>query len=139
MDNVVNQFATFELRTDRGSGFINITPQVSEIITSAKVNEGICTVYIPHTTAGVTINEAADPSVRRDMTMELDRIVPFDDGYTHAEGNSAAHIKTTLTGPSVTIPIHQSRLTLGTWQGIYFCEFDGPRRRNVHIQILGSM
>jgi len=102
------------------------------------VREGLCVVYVPHTTAGITINEAADPSVKADLLMELNKIVPFQDRYQHTEGNSAAHIKATLVGSSVTIPITGGSLALGTWQGIYFCEFDGPRRRQVFVQVLGN-
>jgi len=93
---------------------------------------------VPHTTAGLTINENADPSVARDILMELDRRIPWEDGYAHSEGNSAAHIKSTLVGCEKTVNIENGRLALGTWQGIYFCEFDGPRKRQVWIKILSS-
>ena len=102
------------------------------------VQDGICIVYIPHTTAGVTINEAADPAVVKDMLSVLNKVIPFHDNYLHMEGNSAAHIKTSLMGPSVQIPIEQGRLCFGTWQGVYFCEFDGPRSRNVLVKIIGN-
>jgi len=118
--------------------FINITSRVKEAVCSAAVDEGACTVFVPHTTAGVTINENADPSVVRDMLMELEKIVPFDDGYDHREGNSAAHIKASLMGSSVRLIVEHGQLSLGTWQGIYFCEFDGPRRRTVQIQVIGA-
>jgi secondary thiamine-phosphate synthase enzyme len=123
---------TFEVQSNGKTGFIDITSTVKSIVQDTGVKEGICTVFVPHTTAGVTINEAADPAVKQDIVTELNKIVPFDDGYTHAEGNSAAHIKASLVGSSVSIPVSGGRLILGTWQGIYFCEFDGPRRRNVH-------
>ncbi len=97
--------------------------------------EGICTVYIPHTTCGVTINENADPSVRQDIIMELNKVIPFDDGYRHLEGNSAAHIKASLMGASVCIPVSGGQMLLGTWQGIYLCEFDGPRTRSVIVSV----
>lgn len=129
---------TFEVATSGRTEFIDITSTVKSIVEERGVKEGICTVFVPHTTAGVTINEAADPAVRHDMVRELNKIVPFDDGYTHAEGNSAAHIKATLVGPSVSIPVSGGRLILGTWQGIYFCEFDGPRRRSVHCAFAGA-
>ncbi len=126
------------LKTTRRSELADITRQVKEAVQSSGIQYGVCTVYSPHTTAGITINEAADPAVRTDMEKELDKIVPWKDGYAHAEGNSAAHIKASLTGPSVTIPIRHSNLTLGTWQGIYFAEWDGPRSRKVLVQILGT-
>ncbi|HEX9654749.1 MAG TPA: secondary thiamine-phosphate synthase enzyme YjbQ, partial [bacterium] len=97
--------------------------------------EGVCHVYVPHTTAGVTINEGADPDVPRDMIMELNKIVPFEDGYRHGEGNSAAHIKASLMGSSATVLIQNGKLLLGTWQAIFFCEFDGPRTRRVQVGI----
>ena len=114
---------------------LDITADVQNAISSANAASGICTVFVPHTTAGVTINENADPSVQRDILAELNKIVPFDDNYSHAEGNSAAHIKSVMAGSSVTVPIENGKLQLGTWQGIYFCEFDGARRRRVWIQI----
>jgi len=95
-------------------------------------------VYIPHTTAGVTINEAADPAVVRDITMMLDKLIPARGDYTHMEGNSAAHIKASLMGSSVHVPVKSGKLILGTWQGIFFCEFDGPRSRSVSVQVIGK-
>jgi len=100
------------------------------------VKDGICFIYIPHTTAAVTINENADPSVSRDMIMALNKIVPFKDGYQHLEGNSPAHIKASLIGPSVAVFVQSGRLVLGTWQGIFFCEFDGPRSRQVYVNVM---
>ena len=97
------------------------------------MRDGICLVFVPHTTAGVTINENADPSVRRDMLHGIDKVVPLDDGYQHSEGNSAAHLKSSLFGCSCLVPVEAGRLVLGTWQGIYFCEFDGPRTRKVQV------
>ncbi|MFP4619583.1 MAG: secondary thiamine-phosphate synthase enzyme YjbQ, partial [Spirochaetaceae bacterium] len=99
------------------------------------IGDGMCTVFIPHTTCGVTLNENADPSVRSDIRMELDKIVPLQDGYAHMEGNSAAHIKASLMGSSVSIPLQNGDLMLGTWQGIYLCEFDGPRTRSVVVTL----
>jgi secondary thiamine-phosphate synthase enzyme len=99
---------------------------------------GIAVLFVPHTTAAVTINENADPDVVRDMVMEINRLVPFEDGYRHAEGNSAAHIKSTLVGAGETILVDQGEPVLGTWQGVYFCEFDGPRRRRFFVQVLGT-
>jgi secondary thiamine-phosphate synthase enzyme len=100
------------------------------------IEEGMCLVYSQHTTCGITVNENADPDVKRDMLQEIDKIVPFEDDYHHLEGNSATHIKSTLVGSSVTIPVSKGTLLLGTWQGIYLCEFDGPRNRHVTIQII---
>jgi secondary thiamine-phosphate synthase enzyme len=125
----------FAIRTHCRTEFIDITSQVQEAVAEAEVSDGLCTVFIPHTTAGVTINENADPSVQRDILEMLNRMVPFDAGYTHAEGNSAAHIKSSLMGFSATLIVEGGRLQLGTWQGIYFCEFDGPRTRRVQVRI----
>ena len=114
----------------------DITDLIQKVVRESKVNSGICTVYVPHTTAGVTINENADPSVRKDIIKELNKVIPFDDNYSHLEGNAAAHIKATLVGSSETILIEDDSLLLGTWQGIYFCEFDGPRSRKVIVKII---
>ncbi len=116
--------------------FIDITSHVNRVLEKQGVREGICCVYVPHTTAAVTINENADPSVRKDIINELDRLVPWNGHYTHGEGNAAAHIRATLVGSSVSAPISGGKLALGTWQGIYFCEFDGPRRREVFVQVI---
>lgn len=127
---------SFNLRTDKRAQLVDITARISDAVRNAGVQQGLCSVYVPHTTAGITINEAADPSVKHDILTELDKIVPWNHGYTHMEGNSAAHIKASLMGSSVSIPIEVGRLALGTWQGIYFCEFDGPRNRAVSFTIL---
>lgn len=129
---------SFELQTRDRTDFVSITAQVAEAVRRSGAQEGACVVFVPHTTAGVTINENADPDVTRDLSRELDKIVPWEDGYRHAEGNSAAHLKASFFGSTVTIPISSGRLALGTWQGVYFCEFDGPRARNVYIQIIGQ-
>ncbi|UCF99802.1 MAG: YjbQ family protein [Spirochaetaceae bacterium] len=128
----------FQVTSKESCQFINITRQVLETVRATGISDGVCTVFVPHTTAGVTINENADPSVVRDMLMELEKIVPFSDGYAHREGNSAAHIKASLMGSSVQLIVETGRLSLGTWQGIYFCEFDGPRSRSVHVHVLGA-
>jgi secondary thiamine-phosphate synthase enzyme len=112
---------------------INITQQIQDVI---KV--GICYIFVPHTTAGVTINESADPDVRIDISNELNRVIPLNDNYRHSEGNSDAHIKTSLVGVSEMIFIEDAKLKLGTWQGIFLCEFDGPRRRQVWIKLIPS-
>jgi secondary thiamine-phosphate synthase enzyme len=128
----------FQVASKDRCEFINITSEVQKAVRSAGVSRGICTVFVPHTTAGVTVNENADPDVVQDMLKELEKIVPFDGHYAHREGNSAAHIKASFMGSSVQLIVDAGRLVLGTWQGIYFCEFDGPRRRNVQVQVLGS-
>ena len=125
-----------KLETNKHSEMKDITRQVQQVVTGSGVKEGICTVFIPHTTAAVTINENADPDVVRDFTMEIGKIVPWEDGYHHFEGNSAAHLKSSMIGFSEQIIIEDGRLVLGTWQGIYFCEYDGPRSRKVIVKII---
>lgn len=117
-------------------GFVDITGQVRKIVAAGKVQNGLCQIFVPHTTAGVTINENADPDVVTDMLAALRRMVP-DLPYRHSEGNSPAHVKSSLIGCSLTVPIVEGRLCLGTWQGIYFCEFDGPRTRKTWVQLVG--
>ena len=126
----------FSLNTP-AEGFIDLTGQVRKIVASGNVQNGLCQIFVPHTTAGVTINENADPDVVTDMLAALGKIVP-DLHYRHSEGNSPAHVKSSLVGCSITVPISEGRLCLGTWQGIYFCEFDGPRTRKVWVQLVGS-
>lgn len=128
----------FEVRTSTQTELIDITRSVQEAVKKTGVKDGICIIFIPHTTAAVTINENADPSVIHDVIMELNKIVPFKDPYHHMEGNSPAHIKTSLVGCSEIISVESGRLVLGTWQGIFFCEFDGPRSRKVHVKVMGT-
>jgi secondary thiamine-phosphate synthase enzyme len=111
---------------------------VGKIIQESKVQSGLAVVFVPHTTAAVTINENADPSVQYDILADLNRLIPFTGSYQHTEGNSAAHIKSSLVGPSETLLIENRRLALGTWQGVYFCEFDGPRTRKVWVKIISG-
>lgn len=125
----------FEVSTPK-EGFVDITAQVAAVVGSGGMAEGLCHVFVPHTTAGVTINENADPDVIADMLAGLNALVPRL-SYRHAEGNSPAHIKATLTGTSVTVPVTGGKLYLGTWQGIYLAEFDGPRRRTVCVTSVG--
>ncbi|MFH1622740.1 MAG: secondary thiamine-phosphate synthase enzyme YjbQ [Candidatus Omnitrophota bacterium] len=125
---------TIDIRTSKRDELIDITDQVQRIVSKSKIKEGLCFVFVPHTTAGITINENADPSVRKDILYELNKIVPRDDNYAHSEGNSAAHIKASILGFSVTIFFANGQLQLGTWQGIYFAEFDGPRTRQFCIK-----
>ena len=127
---------TLNVRTDRHEQMKDITAQVRSAVKESGVQDGVCIVFTLHTTAAVTINENADPDVVRDLNMELDRIVPWEDGYHHLEGNSAAHLKSSLVGASETVIIENGQLMLGTWQGIYFCEYDGPRQRRVLVKIL---
>ena len=115
---------------------IDITDKIKAIVTASGVREGLCTVFIPHTTAAVTINENADPDVQADFIKEIGKIVPWEDGYRHYEGNSAAHLKSSMMGFSETVILHEGRLLLGTWQGIYFLEYDGSRTRRVYVKIL---
>ncbi len=127
---------TFTVRTSSRSELNLITEEVMSAVRKAGVSDGVCFVFVPHTTAGVTINENADPAVRLDIESTLDRMVPWNGPYRHSEGNSAAHIKASLVGHSAMIPLRGGRLALGTWQGIFFCEFDGPRTRSVHVQVI---
>jgi len=120
------------------SQMVDITRNVQEIVTESEVKNGVCYIFVPHTTAGITINENADPSVVADILHETDKIVPWEDGYKHIEGNSAAHIKASMMGFSQTVFVENGRLVLGTWQGIYLCEFDGPRTRKVLVKVLAE-
>lgn len=124
------------VRTGQHTQMLDITRDIQKAVTESGVKEGICTVFIPHTTAAVTINENADPDVVRDFTTEINKIVPWEDGYHHMEGNSAAHLKSSMIGFSEQILIEDGRLVLGVWQGIYFCEYDGPRTRKVYVKII---
>lgn len=126
---------TIEINTNKRSEMIDITQEIKTIVSKSEINKGVCTVYIPHTTAGITINENADPSVSYDIITTLDNMIPWNNKYSHIEGNSAAHIKSSLLGHSVNIIIENKRLLLGTWQGIFFCEFDGPRKRKIFIEL----
>ena len=125
----------FELNTQR-ENFYNVTQQVRRVVADSGVQNGICVVYCPHTTAGITINENADPDVVHDMLFGLDKAFPDREAFLHMEGNSAAHLKASFVGSSATVIIEDGKLVLGTWQGIYFCEFDGPRNRRFYVKIL---
>jgi len=125
---------TINVKTGSRIEMVDITSMVSGEISKAGFTDGICVVYVPHTTAGVTINEGADPAVCTDIIRKLNELVPPNDGYRHMEGNSDSHIKTSLIGSSVTVIVENGRLILGTWQKIFFCEFDGPRLRKVYIK-----
>ena len=130
---------TFEIQTTKRSEFVEITDSVRKVIRSSGLQNGACVVYCPHTTAAITIQENADPDVVHDMLLWLDQHIPKSlPGFRHGEGNSDSHIKSSLLGSSAMVLVESGKLVLGTWQGIYFCEFDGPRKRNVHIKVIGT-
>jgi secondary thiamine-phosphate synthase enzyme len=124
------------VRSKSRNEFIDITDMVQEVVKEAGITKGICYLYVPHTTAGITINEGADPSVQRDIINALSRLVPHEMNYFHREGNADAHIKTTLVGSSLNVIVEEGKLLLGTWQSIFFCEFDGPRHRRIAIKFI---
>lgn len=124
------------VRSSLHAELINVTERVERVVSQSGVVSGLCSVYVPHTTAGVLVNENADPDILSDFLTTLERLVPWDNGYRHAEGNAAAHIKSTLVGTSQTVPVRGGRLALGRWQGIYFAEFDGPRERRLEVTVL---
>ena len=126
------------VNTTKHTQMVNITDPVRRAVAESGVRDGICTVFVPHTTAAVTINENADPDVVRDLTAELGKLVPWEDGYHHMEGNSAAHLKASMIGFSQQIIVEEGKLVLGTWQGIWFCEYDGPRSRSVYVKVMGE-
>ena len=126
------------VKTREKTELIDITTNINQLIQKSGTDQGLCMIYVPHTTAAVTINESADPSVKSDILMILNQIIPWEANYRHLEGNSPAHIKSTLVGSSELIAIENHRLVLGTWQGIFFCEFDGPRTRKVDVRIMAE-
>lgn len=128
---------TFQIHTTRREELAVLTGTLQRLVTERGWRDGALVVFCPHTTAGLTVNENADPDVARDMVLAMGRIAPRDAGYRHAEGNSDAHVKTTLVGPSLTLIVEDGRLQLGTWQGVYLCEWDGPRTRSVWVRWLG--
>jgi secondary thiamine-phosphate synthase enzyme len=129
---------TITVKTNAQTEMIDITDEVQAALKAATFSDGICMLYVPHTTAGITINECADPSVRRDILMVLNQMVPWKADYRHMEGNSPAHVKSSLMGASQLVAVENDRMVLGTWQGIFYCEFDGPRKRNLHIKLLSG-
>ncbi|HSR35995.1 MAG TPA: secondary thiamine-phosphate synthase enzyme YjbQ [Desulfurivibrionaceae bacterium] len=129
---------TITVPTSRQMELIDITAEVAKALRASGINDGLCLVYNPHTTAGLTINEGADPDVQRDLIAAFREMVPLDFPYRHAEGNSPAHVMTTLTGSSVSVFVEGGSLKLGTWQKIFFCEYDGPRTRKIHWRILAG-
>ena len=128
---------SIQVKTTKQCELLDITSQVEFVVRKNEVKSGICYVFVPHTTAGVTINENADPDVVKDILMEFDKIVPLEDNYLHVEGNSAAHIKSSIVGCSQEVLIEGGSLQLGTWQSLFFCEFDGPRSRKVWVKVMG--
>lgn len=131
-------FQTLTVRTHSRTEFLDLTRQIQAALQESGVREGLCHLFVPHTTAALTINENADPSVKADILMVLNQIISDHEPYRHLEGNSPAHIKSSLFGPQLTLIINEGRLVLGTWQGIYFCEFDGPRTRRLHLKIVAA-
>ena len=127
---------TLGLATTKRCEFIDITAKVEKVLSQKKIDKGVCVVFCPHTTAALTINENADPSVKKDIINHLGKLIPEGRGYSHSEGNADSHIKASLLGSSLNVIIEGGQLVLGTWQGIYFCEFDGPRNRKVYIKII---
>ncbi len=132
----IEMIRTFQVKSSGRTDFIDITQSVEEAVQKSGVKEGVCLIFTPHTTAAITINENADPSVTQDILMMLNKIIPFEDRYHHLEGNSAAHIKSSLIGCSKTVFVESGKIVLGTWQGIFFCEFDGPRSRKVYVKVV---
>ncbi|HWF13606.1 MAG TPA: secondary thiamine-phosphate synthase enzyme YjbQ [Candidatus Acidoferrales bacterium] len=129
---------TLRIKTSRRTEWVNITSQVSRLVSASGISSGVCRIYVSHTTAGVTINEGYDPEVASDMEAAFDRMVPRDAGYNHAEGNSDSHIKATLVGSSQNVWIEEGHLQLGRWQAIFFCEFDGPHNREIQVKIVSD-
>ena len=134
----MTKLSSIMINTSHQSEWLNITLDVERAVAASGIADGICVVFVPHTTAAVTINENADPDVPHDVELALDRISPDRREFHHSEGNSAAHTKTSLVGPSITLIVSGGRLLLGTWQGIWFNEYDGPRTRKVHVRGLGE-
>jgi secondary thiamine-phosphate synthase enzyme len=124
------------VKTRERTELVDVTSDINRLVQESGIDQGLCMLYVPHTTAAVTINESADPSVKSDILMILNKIIPWEANYRHLEGNSAAHIKSSLVDSSELIAIENRKLVLGTWQGMFFCEFDGPRTRKLHVRII---
>jgi secondary thiamine-phosphate synthase enzyme len=129
---------TLTVASHERNQFIDVTPEVNLVVARSGIREGMCYLYVPHTTAGITVNENADPSVPQDILERLSILAPREGRYRHTEGNADAHIKATLVGVSQTVPVSGGKLLLGTWQGVFFCEFDGPRRRKLVVRVMGE-
>jgi secondary thiamine-phosphate synthase enzyme len=134
----MNSLKNLQVNTERRNQMVDITARIQKLVSDSNIAEGRVEIFVPHTTAAVTINENADPSVQSDILQYLERLIPQRAGFRHAEGNSDAHIKASLVGPNLTVHVSGGGLLLGTWQGIYFCEFDGPRSRKVIVKIIGE-
>ncbi|TFF93506.1 MAG: YjbQ family protein [Promethearchaeota archaeon] len=132
------KFKTIKVKTPEREILVDITGKITQFVRESGIKEGICRIFIPHTTAAITINENADPAVKTDIIQHLRKLIPKNASFSHMEGNSDAHIKSTLTSPSLTVLIHEGKVVLGTWQGIMFAEYDGPRNRKVHLQVEGK-
>ncbi len=126
------------VKTNSRTEFIDITQMVEKVVLETGVRSGLCSLFVPHTTAAVTINENSDRNVPHDIVKELNKVIPFDDKYAHFEGNSAAHIKSSIIGASMTLMVADAKLVLGTWQAVFFCEFDGPRDRSILVKVVGD-
>ncbi len=127
-----------EVKSQGRTDFIDITAEIGELVSAANVVSGVCHLFVLHTTAGITVNEGADPAVQSDISRHLSKLVPVDSRFSHSEGNSDAHVKSTLVGTSQTLLIENGKLVLGTWQSVFFCEFDGPRSRRVAVKIVAD-
>jgi secondary thiamine-phosphate synthase enzyme len=127
---------TLSVKTDRRTQLVDVTAQIQKAVSASNVADGVCYLYVPHTTAAITINECADPDVARDVEGAIDRLIPIAGPYRHSEGNSDSHVKAILVGASQTVFVHGGKLALGRWQGIFFCEFDGPRDRKLHVKVI---
>jgi secondary thiamine-phosphate synthase enzyme len=132
------KFEELRVKTSKREVLVNITSEIAKIVKNSSVKEGVCRIFVPHTTAGITINENADPAVMKDIIFYLNKLIPQNSGFSHMEGNSDAHIKSSLIGPSLDVIIHNGKLVLGTWQGCYLAEFDGPRNRKIYVQVQGE-
>jgi secondary thiamine-phosphate synthase enzyme len=130
------EYMILTVKTQSQTELVDVTTDVSQLVRESGIQTGLCLLYVPHTTAAVTINESADPSVKSDILMILNQIVPWEAKYRHMEGNSPAHVKSTMVGASEFVAVENQALVLGTWQGIFFCEFDGPRNRKIHVRFL---
>ena len=131
-------FQKLSVKTSKREILIELTDKIRKIVKDSRIKEGVCRIFVPHTTAGITINENADPAVIKDIVNFLQKLIPKNSNFSHLEGNSDAHIKSTLTGPSLEVLIHENNIVLGTWQGIMFTEYDGPRNRSVYVQVEGN-
>ncbi|MDD2901863.1 MAG: secondary thiamine-phosphate synthase enzyme YjbQ [Syntrophales bacterium] len=131
-------FETLTVPTNHRTELLDLTSQVQQVVHKSGVSEGLCHVFVPHTTAAVTINESADPAVKADILMVLNKIISDQEPYRHQEGNSPAHLKSSIIGCQITVLVSKGRLVLGTWQGIFFCEFDGPRSRRLHVKVVAG-